>query len=780
MPALIAIALAFAAGILVSCRLDLGIWLGLMGVAVGAGFLLAGQNKRKAASVIVLVLAFFAGALRLSMVDLRPDQLAPYVDRTVLLEGTVISEAESTSTGTSYVLAVNYLGDDQLQPVTGRVLLRDLRPEAGAYYYGDLLRIRGRLVRPQAAANFGQFDYRAYLERRGVLYQLALAQEEAVELISENQGSSVLKSAFGVRRRLCHVATMLPSSDAALLKALTLGERQAVAGDVVNFFTASGTVHLMAVSGVHVGMVAALVLGLGRLFRLPFRLQSVFAGAVVLLYITWTGFAPSAVRAGIMFTLGLLGLSSGRPRNSLVALAAAALLLLLVNPLYLYDVGFQLSFAAAAGILYFNSQLGQLPFRWKHMSIPLVTSAAAQLCTWPLTAYHFSGVSLIGFLASVVVVPVAGLALVLSLLGLIIGSLYLPAGKLILGAAGAVLTVLSYLARLFASCPGAFIYVRRPSLLFMVVYYLVIIVAPALFQMQRGKIGLRRSLFLGVALALLIGTWSGPATSSLVVDFIAVGQGDAILIRLPSGQAVLIDAGPRVSTERGVWDAGEKILLPYFRSIGIHRLELIVLTHGDIDHIGGAPALINTIPVGAVIVPSAFAGVGAELVLQGLELRGIPVYTGSTGMKVDLGTDAEAVILSPPAEPLVSADAQNDNSLVLYLRHGQYGFLFTGDAGEVAEQYLLRQEIPDPVTVLKVAHHGAATASGEDFLQRITPTLAIISVGKNNFGHPSPETLERLIAAGATVLRTDEDGQVQIKSDGRKLIISTFAHGQGE
>lgn len=780
MPALIAIALAFAAGILVSRQLPFNFWLISTAALVIIGIWTVGQRKRQAASVAILLLAFLAGALRLGMADLRTDELAPYTDKTVVIEGTVVSEAESTSLGSTYVLAVRLVGQDQLYPATGRVLLRDLRLEKETYGYGDLVRVRGKLVRPRGASNFGQFDYRAYLERRGIFYQLALSTPDSIQYISADQGPAILGRIFELRRRFFQVAAILPPAETALLKGLTLGERQLVSAETVNFFTASGTVHLMAVSGVHVGMVAALALGLARLLHLPFFLQSVFAGLTVLLYTAWTGFAPSAVRAGIMFTLGLLGLSTGRPRNSLVALAAAALILLTANPLNLFDTGFQLSFAAAAGILYFGSQTALSAPGWRRLGTPLIASAAAQLCTWPLTAYYFSGVSLVGFLASVVAIPVAGLALSLGLAGLLLGSIYLPVGKLILGAAGAALVVLTFLARLFACWPGAFVYVGRPPIAFLLVYYSAVFTAPYFLRSNAGRVRLRRGLFIATTLILLVVTWFGPVPEALVVDFLAVGQGDAILIRSPSGQAALIDTGPRISTDKGVWDAGDSILLPYLRAQGVHRLELVFLTHGDTDHAGGAAAIISSMPVGAVIAPATFEGTGAGFVRAELERRGVPLYTGTSGLRVDLGAHVEVMVLSPPPEPIVSNDTQNDNSLVLYLRYGQSGFLFTGDAGQPAEQYLLKQGLPGPVNVLKVAHHGAATATTEEFIQQLRPELAVISVGKNNFGHPSPATLERLLAGGALVLRTDEDGQVRVESDGQTLEVSTFAQNRGD
>lgn len=780
MPVLISLTLLLATGIATSSYLPLTWWLVSGAAVLVLGFWAAVRNNRLLVSIIILLLAFLTGAVRMALVTAWPDQLAHYKDRIVTIEGTVVREAQPATTGTTYVLAVEHIGESKLEPASGRVLLRDIRTEGETYFYGDLVRVRGKLIKPQGAANFGQFDYRAYLERRGIKYQLAVSAPEDIQYLAQDRGHPLVAYLLRARERYLQVIDVLPSVDAALLKALILGERNLVSPEIADFFTASGIVHLMAVSGVHVGLVATLALWVGSLLHLPFALKSLASAIIVGIYIVWTGFTASAARAGIMFLIGLLGQAAGRPRNSLVALAAAAGILLLINPWNLYDIGFQLSFAAAVGILYLVPLVPSAEHKWQRWLTPFVTSLAAQLTTWPLTAYYFSGVSLVGCVASVLAIPVASLILAIGLLGLLVGAWYLPVAQVLLGATGLALTALTFLARWFAQLPGAFLYVKRPPVVFMLLYYTVFFAAPYFLWSKRGNIRRRRFLFAAMALVLLAISWRGPVTPVLTVDFLAVGQGDAILIQSPSGQAALIDTGPRQNLGDSIFDAGEKILLPYLRAQGIHRLELVFISHGDSDHAGGAPAVISALPVGAVMVPATFDGIGADLVKKETEQRGVPLYPATRGLKVDLGDGVEITVLSPPSEPIVSDSPDNDNSLVLYLKYGQTTFLFTGDAGWPTEEYLLKSGFPGTAQVLKVAHHGAATATSDQFLAELKPMLAVISVGKNNFGHPSPATMERLINHGVGIVRTDQAGQVQIKSDGRILQVSTFANPRGE
>lgn len=784
MPPLVTLTLLFSFGIIV-CRLAplaFPFWLGAAVLALAAGFTCALRTRRRGAVLALIALAFFGGGLRTSLALLPETTLEPLAGGRVTLEGVVVRPAEESEAGTTYVLAVRLAGKgESLVPARGLVLVRDLRPvREPAYQYGDILRARGVLSRPRPAGNFGEFDYRSYLEQRGIAYTLPVYEPDAIERVGSGAGNRLLTRLYAWREEFLQVAELLPREEKALLLGIILGERRSLPGEVVDFFTASGTVHLLAVSGSHVGLVAALVLGGARLLHLPLLLQALTAAAAVGLYVFWTGAAPSAVRAGLMFLLGLLGLVTGRPRNGLVALAAAALLILVFNPLLLFDVGFQLSFAATLGILWLTPPfLGLMPRRWFFLAGPLIVSLAAQLMVWPLTAFYFSGVSPFGFLASLAALPVAGLALTLGAFGLLAGVLYLPLGKMILGAAGLALVLLKAIARLFASLPFSYLYLKQPPIIFLAVYYLTILGLPWALGRWPHWSRLRRTVLVSVVILLLVFTWRGAGFGppALTVDFLAVGQGDAILIRAPSGQAALIDAGPRQVLNGRVWDAGENIVLPYLRSQGVHRLEVLFLTHGDLDHTGGAPAVLSGLPVGAVVAPPGFERTGPFLVLDLLREKGIPLYTASRGFKVNLGQGVELTVYSPPATSLASDSPENDNSLIIYLRYGGSGFLFMGDAGEVAERALLKAGAPQPVQVLKVAHHGSAGGTGEEFLEEIRPKIAVISVGKNNFGHPSPATIGRLVAGGATVFRTDQVGQVRVLTDGEKIRVVTRRKG---
>jgi competence protein ComEC len=787
MPPLITLTLIFAAGIITAVHLALPVplWLGTAGAIFIIGFYCLLARRRQGLILTLLLLTFLLGGLRAGLALLPEQTLAPFVGSEVLLEGVLVGEPQATASGSSYILKTRLAGrGEELTTVKGLVIVFDRRPlQEIEYSYGDLLRVKGTLLRPRPAANFGQFDYRAYLERRGIRYSLNVSPAGGPQKLGSGTGNVYLARLLSWRQRFVEIADNLAPEDAALLKGITLGERRGISAETIDLFTTSGTVHLLAVSGVHVGLVAALALGMARLLRLPFFLQTLVSAAAVTCYAAWTGFSASAMRAGVMFLLGLLGFATGRPKNAIVALSGAAFLLLCLNPMHLYDTSFQLSFAAAGGILWLAPCLmerfkgGRATWLWS----PLIVSLAAQLAVWPLTAYYFSGVSLVGFLASLVAIPLAGWALGLGLMGLLSGAAFLPLGKVFLGAAAVLLRLLTYSADIFSRLPLAFVYMKQPPLLFLVPYYLALVGLPWTFQHSAKWSPLRRRAAVCAVLLILGLGWRGTGLvpQQLTVDFLSVGQGDAILIRSPSGQAALIDAGPRQAFGDRVYDAGESIVLPYLRSQGVHRLEILFLTHGDMDHAGGAPAVLTGLPVGAVIAPPNFAKEGPPLILSLLKERGLPLYSGSRGLKVDLGAGVEFVVYSPPEEPIVSASYENDNSLVIGVHYGDNSFLFMGDAGGRAEELLLRHGVLFDTDVLKVAHHGAASATGSEFLNVVQPELAVISVGNNNFGHPNPETVGRLFSSGATVLRTDQVGQVRVLADGERLRVMTRAGGIG-
>ncbi|ADR37691.1 DNA internalization-related competence protein ComEC/Rec2 [Oceanithermus profundus DSM 14977] len=604
-----------------------------------------------------------------------------------------------------------------LRTAPGPLYLRTYPPPADGW-----VRVEGRVARPEGARLPGGFDRRAWLRGLGVQAEL-----REVRLLEHRPPPPGLRDP--VRANLLRG---LGPEAAGLARALTLGERAAL-GDDVQAFRRAGLAHALALSGLHVGILA----GFFVLLAAPLgRGRYLAALALLLGYLALVGPSPSLVRAALMAGVWLLARAAGLvevPLASLLALALGAQLVL--TPYAAASLSFQLSYLAVLGIALALPLLPQQP-RWKAgLFGGLGLTLAAQAATLPLVLDRFGYLPLASPLANLVLLPLVGLLVPLGFLkaalpalsGLLAAPFNLTA-ELLLGGV-----------RLFAQVPG--LHWGALDAGGYALYYLAL--APLVLAGYR-LLRPRTALALAAAAALV-----AAATADRVrpdVWFLDVGQGDAALVRLPGGVEILVDAGH-------AWDA--RGLARALAALGVDDLDLAVGTHPDADHTGGLPGLLELVPVGRLALgpPKPTDPLDARL-RAAARARGVPVVNVSRGEVLRLG-GAELRFLHPPA---AAPGKDNDRSLVFVLEYRGRRLLFTGDA---PARHALAWP-PERVDVLKVAHHGAADGTSEALLRRFRPRIAWIGVGPNAFGHPDPGVLRRLAAWNVRVLRADRDGSVRL------------------
>ncbi|MBI2158263.1 MAG: DNA internalization-related competence protein ComEC/Rec2, partial [Candidatus Rokubacteria bacterium] len=531
----------------------------------------------------------------------------------------------------------------------------------------------------------------------------------------------------------------------ALLAGLLLGDRTGLPRDLDDGFRRAGVYHVLAVSGFNVALIAAAVWTLASLARAGRRTAAVTAIAVVIGFALVVGPEPSVLRAVVMAVLVLAALLLEREAAVVNSLALAALAILAARPGDLLDPGFQLSFAATAGIVLAPLPRGFLP-------AALAVSVAAQLAVLPIALAHFNQLSTIGVLANLGVVPLAGAATVLGLAAVALGWASEAAAAVAFDAAWPVLLGLRGLVALAARVPGAVVHLPAPPWAASAAYAAALGLALAWHHLRGAKPRGARAAGAG-ALALLLAALGAaawplvrPPDGVLRVTVLDVGQGDAVVVETPDGRTLLIDAG---SGGPGRLDAGERVVAPFLWNRGILQLAATAVTHLDADHAGGMPAVHR--------------------------LLGVPRRLTAESLAPEPYTAGGAVLslVRPRAGPQAG---RNDESLVLRLEYGLASFLLASDVEAAREAELLAAGGPLAATVLKVAHHGARTSSTAGFLRAVGPTVAVISVGARNvYGHPDPGVLARLDAAGARVLRTDRDGAVVFETDGRTLAVTRWA-----
>ena len=516
-------------------------------------------------------------------------------------------------------------------------------------------------------------------------------------------------------------------------------------------------------------MVAGLLLLLLALVGVPHSIRFLLSSLGVWVYVIAIGVPAAAGRAALLISILALGRGTDRAVAPAGALATAFLGFLLVDPGMLLRPGFQLSFAGALGLV----TAFQPVLRWiskrtgghvpHSLCQGLAAGVAATMATLPLVAWHFGRVSLIGIPLTLVLTPLIVLAIPGIFSALLLSLLHPAPARFLASGVEPFLEVMMKVAVRAAALPSASIWVSHTAVL-AGSGALVLAGSALLF----GLVPVRGGRFRLLAGAVLAGLLLGPplirlrelGTMELVV--LDVGQGDAALLRSPGGRWVLVDAGPST----GSFDAGAGTVLPYLRRRGVGKLELVILTHPDMDHVGGAASVLSEFPVGAILDPGVPAGTEAFLaVLESAGRRDVPWRVVEAGDSLNLDGMALRILAPEDEEEAQGDEGRNGASIVLEVRFGSFAALLTGDAPVSSEALFLPRLLSSHVQVLKVGHHGSATSTGSDLLERADPEAALISVGRGNrFGHPAPEVLTRLERGGVRVVRTDLGGTLVVRA----------------
>jgi competence protein ComEC len=726
----------------------------LAGCAIGLVLLLVAGVPRLVLCVAVAGLVpagAFVGAVRLAAIDRSP--LRQLAGRDMTLRGYVVRR-ERTIFGVRRV-RLRVTAVEGSGPVSDLVQLRvakDVRLSRRSI--GDELVATGTLELPRRRVG-DTFDYAAYLQRAGVH---AILRARFVEPTGDRRGG--LAGAVDALRRRAEagVSAGLSPSLAALARGMVLGEDEDVSERTSDDFKRSGLAHVLAVSGQNVTLLAVLawpllaLLGLGRGARLVGVL------ALIAVYVPLTGAGPSILRAGVMGAAGTVAALSGRLTSRWYSLLLAAAITLALDPRAWQDVGWQLSFAAVAGIFLLVPALMR---KLRRLPEPLAAGAAmtiaATLATAPLMSLHFGRVSLVSLLANLLALPAIAPIMWVGMLASAAAQVSLAPAELMNALAAYLLGYVSSIARWSAAVPGAVLRVQIGSAFGLASGYAVIVaVVAALGRRRRGTVLASVGAAVLATVAVAGARRAVPAPPSrFVATFLDVGQGDATLFQAP-GASVLVDGGP---PEAGV--------VAKLRSHGLRSLDVVVLTHEQRDHEGGLEAVVRSIPVRLLLD----GGAGSkdrlhERILALARDRGIRVVRPVSGEEVAVG-DLRLRVLAPSAGSTPDPDEDpNQHAAVLTVSHGSLDFFMPADAeSDVTGGLPLR-----PVEVLKVAHHGSDDEGLHSLLERLHPKTAVIEVGEGNpYGHPASTTTSTLGRMVPHVFRTDQDGEITATADSHGL-----------
>ena len=671
------------------------------------------------------------------------------------------------------------------QPITGKVRV-SIGDRVEHIHYGDEIELNCRLSSLRSPGNPGEFDAAALYRRRGLSARASAELASAAVRVGRGRGIGALflKPVYDHKRRMRdYIDSKSDQPIAGVLKCVLLGDRGAVTDEQNTSFQRTGTVHFLAVSGLHIALVALSVSLILRLAKVSPRVVAISAIAVVGLYAVMAGFRPSVVRAGVMIGVLYLAILLLRRRDFFNSLALAALVILAVAPGELFSAGFQLSFAAVIGIVVLGPEVKRVVFRREplveRLQVPeerglfpdvfrrygegvLSISIAAWAASMPLVAYHFNIVTpftpifnlLLAFLLWIVLV--FGFPAVL--LGPLLGGFMEPFILISKYSASALIEVNSILAR----TPHSAVYTGGPGPVWIIVYYALL----TLFVFRRRlRLGVGHLCLGGLMLAATYG--ANPATLAKPADLqlidLDVGAGNANLVRFPDGSTLLYDGGSLTYDK-----IGERVLSRALWRLGVRKIDLLIPSHADADHWNGLPALLERFRVGRVILPESFGydGGGEEL-SEALERSGVPVETVLQGDRIEGFPGASIEVLHPFNNPeLWKRMTRNDRSCVLRIVHHSGTILLVADIGEAAIDSILSSGQTLKCDAMLAPHHGYALKYADELLAAAGPSVLLLSSRRPQDHGP--------VEGNPLVLNTADEGCLTVHFKADELVVSGF------
>lgn len=783
-------------------------------------------KKWKFASIGLLISSlFFIGILNINLClypEPGPNHIIHYITTDHQVVEGVISETPEISTDKTdiTVSATAIIRNDVAVKVEGLVLLSVRNPQT--FKYGDYVRFRVRLKSPHNFNNPGGFDYEKHLRYKGVSVRGFMNDPSNMVTLRENQGN-VLKAHLEIFRgrlkKLIRDNSLSP--DGEIIQAMILGDQKEIPKDVMDKFNKTGTTHIIAISGFNIGIITVLSIFVIRLIMkfstyllLRFNINAVSAILSIIPVVIFTfiaGMGMSVVRAAIMALTFMIAIILGKERDLYNTLALAAIIILAISPQSLFDISFQLSFAAVWSILFMTPGL----MKWFPVVAPeaesgyslftqktvhniltfFIVSVSATVGTLPLIVFYFNRVSSIALLANAMVVPVLGIVAIPVCMAIIIAA---PISAVL---AVFFIHLSSFLVRIsvamvdfLASLPGSSFFLSTPALPEISLYYCFLICGVKLMDFRHAKkekgeetsirnLFLWRAAFVVLLLIILVDVlylnMRDMFEGNLKVTAIDIGQGSSTLVQFPKGGRMLIDGGGFTD---GSFDVGRYVLAPYLWHERISKIDIVVLTHPHPDHLNGLIYILSNFAVEEVWTNGDSSE--SETHRQFMKIiRDKGIHYRSLSDKSESVKIQNVVIdiMNPPKrvenqnESSRKFEDENNRSVVLKMTFGNVRFLFPADISEPAESRLIRSGRDIKSQILFIPHHGGLASSTESFIRCVHPEIAVVSCGTDNIYHfPHPDVLKRYSLLATRLFRTDRNGAVGIVTDGEKIIMNPF------
>jgi len=630
------------------------------------------------------------------------------------------------------------------------------------FLVGDRIMLSGRLIKTEPLRNPGGFNERVYYKLKNVEYKI---YPDNAFKIGEKKSLEILLKKFNIKISNVY-DNILPKKEASVIKAMITGDKTDLSDSVKDLFSRTGIYHIIAISGLHIHILAFIILFLSERFHK--RYGKIFAMLFVMIYCVFTGASVSSVRAACMFLIYICGKFFYREYDVLTSLFISAFLILLYKPLYLFDVGFQYSFCAVLSLIVFSPPITKLfcvKFDCRTAQV-LSTAVSVNFIPKAVVWYNFFGTATLDVFSNLIIIPFSGFVVFFGFISGILGLFSIKATVFLSGPVYIILKFYELLCEIFTDIPFSYILLGKPEV-FQIITYLSVVFLFALYLYKRIS---RKFIFCFLAVIISVNLFSVKKHDELKITMLDVGQGDSFVFNY-NDKCFIIDGGGDYKRELGE-GTGKNILYPYLKYMGTDYIDAIFVTHTDADHIKGIIEILDYVNAGEIYVSNKndesdlYKILCEKACAKNTEI--IEIYSGA---EIKFCDD----IFIDCIYPYTSDMNGNESSLVLKVIFENTSFLFTGDISAECEKEIIDSEDNIKADVLKLSHHGSEYSNSNEFIDKVNPRLAIVSAGSfAMYKHPSKEIVSKLQNRNITVLNTREKGAVEIYSDGNDIYYKTM------
>jgi competence protein ComEC len=642
------------------------------------------------------------------------------------------------------------------------------------YFAGDILKIEGNFEKGEVDRNYKGFNYRRYLKQNKI-YGIVFSKSERI--INKRKDMYFLlekiRDIFNTQ-----IDNLYKEEYSGFVKGILIGNKNELDEQIINNFKASNISHILAISGLHISfIIIGIKFVLDKLINSKKIKNSIL---VIFLIIFWfiTGKSISCMRACIMNIFIISSSIFYRKNSFYISFLYSLIFIIVLNPYNIFSVGMWLSYLGTIGIVLLYKLFYKIVYKKlknKFISKSFSLSLSAQILIFPVMIYVFNNFSLNFFIANIIVSFFISYILVVGYISIFISFILFPFAKILVNIECLMIYIVFKTAEITSCLPFSKISLVTPNIILIILYYIIIFYFVIYFKNNKFKILkaiinfkliiVVKKLFIFITIIILI-SQINIVDFKLKIYFVDVQQGDCTLIRTPYGKNIIIDGGEGNSEK---YDYGEKVVYPYLLDRRIKKIDYLVASHADSDHMGGLIYILENMKVNHILIGiQPQNSKQLEKLIYIANKKNVKIVTLKHGDEIKIDKDVKIQVLFPVKNNLISENSLNNNSLVFKLQYNKFSMMFTGDIEKIAENELVNLYEHNTsvikTTILKIAHHGSNSSSSKEFLEIVSPQIAVIGVGKDNkYGHPSEDVLLRLKNYGTKIYRTDESGEIEIE-----------------